>query len=867
MGEVYRARDTRLNRDVALKVLLPRLTADPVALARFEREAQALAALSHPHIVAVYDVGRHEETAYVVMEYLDGETLRARLAHGPMPLRKLLEYGIEIAEALAVAHQRGIVHRDLKPENIFLTSDGPLKILDLGLAMLTTTVAASATETSLPGHEPSTAVGTFVGTAGYAAPEQARGGAIDARSDIFSLGAVLYEMASGRRAFPGDTAVDMLTAVLHRDPPELPPELLIPFELDRIVRRCLEKRPAERFQSARDLAFALGGVAPVPSATTAAVEPAPAPRRLLTPSWPLVAAAAALALIVGIGGARLVAPGEEPMEPPPGPVLFTIPATRGAVPEVSVSPGAQFVAWTALESGGQGGGVWVRRLAGAEARLLPNTPSSGTLFWSPDDREIVVADRELRLVAVDVERGTHRLLHELGADRAPLRGGHWHGQQLLVGAAGRIWHLRMAGGAAPRAVTELADGRDQWHGWPMFLPDGRRFLYTASIGEDAAEVRIASIDGGAPTVLALPPSVSRALLDPRGYVVFVNNWALFAQAIDLQTGALRGTGERLASEVLQNRRTGWAAVSLSTNGVVSWRAPGVDHVQFEWVDRIGRAVAQVGSPGAYTNFDLSPDESHIVTTMRKPDAGTALYVIDTRRNVTTLVSDQPATAPISDPTWSPDGRVVAFRSGNTLVTRNAFGGEPTVKAHFPAYPDSWSRDGRYLAVGRPVGTEYHLSAIPIDEGGEVIPLVEGFALADEPRFSPDGHWVAFHAAVQAAPEVYVIRFPPTGERWQVSTNGGVQPRWRADGRELYYLAPGGRVMAVSIPDGNPTRAGAPEQLFDLRMDTSVAFDQFTPSADGKRFLVRRPLREGSADTAPVQVLVEWTRLIRDEGPP
>jgi Tol biopolymer transport system component len=856
MGVVYRAKDARLNRDVAIKVLAPHLTDDDTALVRFEREAQALASLSHPGIVAIHDVGHTDHSAYVVMEFLEGETLRSRLADGPVGIRKAVEYGVQIAYALAAAHDRGIVHRDLKPENVFLCPDGRVKILDFGIVQLASASAAAAAETMVAAATPrATAPNMMIGTVGYMAPEQARGHLVDARADIFALGAVLYEMVTGRRAFDAETPVDVLAAVLHADPPDISADVRVPPTLDRIIRRCLEKRPEERFQSARDLAFALEGVASGSGTQTVA---AVSDRARQVPLW-TVALAALVALIAGGVAGALYARATR-VAPSAGAVRFTFDATRGQVPEISVSPTGRHLAWTQITSGGRLGGMWVRRLDGAQPTLLDDTPSAGTPFWSPDGREVIVLAGN-RLIAIDVDRGGRRILTELDPGALPLRGGDWLGTTLLLGTNNAIWVQDLGGAGRRHAVTKVEQPREQWHGWPMLLPDGQRFFYTVGLAGGTTETRIGSLDGRPPVRVALDGTSSRVRLDSRGYLVFAQNRVLIAQRVDLDNGALQGEPIRLSGEVFQNPPTGWAAVDVSRNGVLAWRAPGVDDAQFEWVDREGRTVGVINAPDAYTNFDVSPDGSRIVATRRRGESGGVLFLIDPARNLTTPISEQNAAAPISDPTWSPDGQMIAYRRSGTLVTRNVFGGEERVLKEWAGYPDSWSRDGKYLIVGRPVGPDYQLWAIAMDGSDEEIPLVQGVSLADEARFSPDGKWIVFHAAIAGAPQVFAIRFPSTGERWQISTDGGVQPRWRSDGRELYYLGPDGQMMVVAMPDGDPTKARTPEPLFGLRLDPSPAFDQYAPLPDGQRFIVRRPMRPGGADTAPINVIVNWPEAL------
>jgi eukaryotic-like serine/threonine-protein kinase len=858
MGEVYRARDSRLNRDVAVKVLAPHLASDNTALIRFEREAQALAALSHPGIVGIFDVGRHEDSAYVVMQFLEGETLRARLASGPIAIRKAVEYAIQIAHALAAAHDRGIVHRDLKPENVFICSDARLKILDFGIVSLASASAALTAETIAVPQPRATGPEMMIGTVGYMAPEQARGQAVDARADIFALGAVLYEMLSGARAFDGDTAVDVLANVLHTDPRELQPELRVPPPLDRIVRRCVEKRPEERFQSARDLAFALEGVLSSSGTAGAIVD---APRRRM--GWWAPAAAVLVALGLGIGAGRLLESTDETNAPSPGAVRFAFDAMRGQVPDVSVSPNGRYVAWTEVARGGRVTGLSVRRLDSEQRRLLSDTPAVGPFFWSPDDREIAFLDEDKALIALDVERGTRRVLTDFDPAGFPLRGADWRAQTLLMGIGGGIWMHDLSGQAPRKQVTSVDRPREAHHGWPTLLPDGQRFFYTVILADGGTETRIGSLSDPRNTIkLQLPSSISRVRLDPRGYLVFAQNRVLMAQRVDLDAGSLVGAPIRLAPEVFHYLDSGWVAADVSRNSVLVWRAPGIDEVQFELVDRGGRTLGLIGQPDAYTNFDVSSDGARIVTVRRLGDTSTTLFLMDPARNLTTPISSQSTSDVVSDPTWSPDGQQIAYRRGGGVVVRNVFGGEERVLRPWTGYPDSWSRDGKYLIVGRPRGPDYQLWAVAIAGREEDdIPLVQQLPLADEPRLSPDQKWVAFHAAVQGAPQVFAIRFPPTGERWQLSTDGGVQPRWGAAGRELYYLDTNGQVVMVSMPDGDPTKARSPLALFGLRLEPSTAFDQFAPVLDGKQFLVRRALRPGGADTGPVHVIVNWPETI------
>lgn len=860
MGEVYRAHDTRLHREVAIKILPASLAADPASLARFEREAQAVAALSHPNILSIHDAGQVNGVAYAVAELLEGRNLREVLADGPLPPRKALEFGLQIAHGLAAAHEKGIVHRDLKPENVFVTSDARVKILDFGLAQVVTTMADSQHTTVVLSPSPGTAPGMVVGTVGYMAPEQVRGQAVDGRTDIFAFGVLLYEMLSGRRAFAGETPADTMSAILRSDPPDLiamQPDM--PPPIDRIVRRCLEKRPAERFQSARDLGFAIEALSGV--TTPRAIVVSPSSWRSRRAAWASMAAAAGL--LVGLGLATLLFRRDTPADPIT--VRFTIPSGLAIPPWVAVARDGQAISWSAGGLADNTQRSWFRRLTDSNARLLPRTEDVTAAVWLNDNRRLLLV-RGPQLIVLDIESGSQSVLREAPESerRAPLRGiAVGPNDELLMGANNSIQRLPLRRDAQATVVRTAEGPEHTWVGFPQWLPDGTRMLYTAT-REDGTGVDtyVAPLAGGAATRLDLPSSITRVLVDPSGFIVYGINGTLQGRRVDFATLALGGPPFQVSTDILLEQRTGAVAADLSPAGTLAYRTLGFAHVQFEWVDRAGRPIRPIGGVDTFTNFDLSPDEERLAVTRRETETvGNSLWMIDESRATTTELADS-SRGSISDPTWSPDGTRIAYRRGNRLIVRGAFGGAETELAQWTGYPDSWSRDGRYLLVGRPMQQAYDIWAVRADGTKDETAVITGAQQADEARFSPDGRWIAYHATADNTPFVYAIPFPPTGERWQISTRGGVQPRWRGDGRELYYLDMDGQLMRVELPGGDPRQARPAEPLFRTTLQPSSAVDQFTVSSDGQRFVLRRPVGEHGTDQAPLTVIVNWRGLQR-----
>jgi len=650
MGEVYRARDTRLGRDVAIKFLKAELSADPQALARFEREGRAVAALSHPNIIALYDVGREGDTVYAVTELLEETTLRERLGAGPLPPRKALEYVRAVAEAIAAAHRGGIVHRDLKPENVFVTTDGRIKVLDFGIAHM----AAAPITPAVDGEtreRSSTSPGTMIGTVGYMAPEQVRGAATDARTDVFALGVVLYEVLTGHAAFVRDTPADTLSAILAAEPPDLPRiSSSAGPAIEQIVRRCLEKAPEERFQSARDLAFALEALSAGTGGATRDLSPTPtpaAPARARI-SKVLVALGAMALVIAGsfaAGRVTVKAPASAP------PALFSLSANTAPFDAVSVSPDGRYIAYTGAATPTSSAGstvVSLRQLESLGVSPLPETSSASRPFlWSPDSKTFGYFI-DTALIVREVPDGAPRVLTSFPG-RAT--GAAWGPNGvLLVSTAAGVFQASASGGT-PQLVMKTDLAREIWRGWPSFLPGGDRFLYTTlrnNGSESTLETRAAALDGRELGTV-LTGAVGAMYAD--GHLLYGMSGALYAQAFDSRSLTLGGERRQIAASVSQNWRFGEIAASASSTGVLVFRTAPRSEVQFTWVDRTGRKVGTVGAPDSYTNFDVSPDGRRIAASRRDPKTGVnSLALIEVERGVTTPITPLDEDN-YDDPTW------------------------------------------------------------------------------------------------------------------------------------------------------------------------------------------------------------------------
>jgi Tol biopolymer transport system component len=853
MGEVYRARDTRLDRTVAVKVLPVHLSSSPEIRQRFEREARTISQLSHPHICALYDVGHQDETAYLVLEYLEGETLADRLsARGALPLELALRYAIEIADALDKAHRQGIVHRDLKPGNVMLTRSG-VKILDFGLAKALAPVSSASALTALAEERPLTESGMLLGTVPYMAPEQLEGRAADPRTDIFALGLVLYEMVTGKRAFQGATQASLIGAVLRDEPPPVSREQrLAPPALDRLVATCLAKDPDDRWQSAADLKRELQWIAEAPKPTSGvAVAPAAEPRRKRERlAWILVAL-----LLAGL--AAVAALRTRSAAPPGHTVRFVVPIPRGttfAPREISrgasISPDGTRIAIEAIREGRRR--LFVRPLDSENAVELEGSLDASAHFWSPDGRFIAFfAGGKLR--KIPATGGPPEDLCD--ADFEIL--GSWNRDGTILftkfGPPG-IHRVSDQGGESERVIAPDESKGQQIPLWPHFLPDGRRFVYVVLVARGhQRELHLGSLDSRESRLVTRLDS--RAEYAAPGYLIYVRDGVLFAQRFDEQKAELRGDPQVLSNSINYFNGPANAAFSVGPDIVVYETAPPPSRLV--WLDRQGRELGKVGEPAVIQGVSISPEGGRVAVDIDQPRTGTSdIWVFEVERGVSTRLHSDPLDE--AHPVWSPDGARLLFRSDGKgppdihEITVGAPGSErPVLELHGVQQPEDVSPDGRTLLFLNAGESAADVWLAPLAREGKPSPWSIGPFDERSPRFSPDGHWIAYESNESGRPEVYLALTEGAGDKRRVSTAGGRDPRWRRDGKELYYAAPDGSLMAVPIHPGPRLEVGAPARLFSV--ETGIANYDVHP--DGTRFLVRTATEDVSE--SPIRAVMNW----------
>lgn len=849
MGEVYRARDTRLDRTVAIKTLPDHLHTTAPARERFEREAKAISSLNHPHICTLYDVGHQEGTDFLVMEYLEGQSLADRLKKGALPLEQVLQYAIEITAALDTAHKHSVIHRDLKPGNIVLTKTGA-KLLDFGLAKLRATepdagLTAMATQTT-----PLTGEGTILGTLQYMAPEQLEGADADARTDLFALGAVIYEMATGRKAFEGKNQASLISAIMNAQPPPISSSHSVaPPLLDHIVRTCLSKDPDARWQSAHDVLVELKWIA---EGGSQAAVPAPAVRRkgpeLM--AWALaIAAAAAFAYLALIHFRE---------KPPAAHVArFQIQTPPFLSSEASVpviAPDGLRLVFPATDADGKNL-LWLRSLDSPAFQPIAGTEEGIDPFWSPDSR-LIAFFAQGKLKKIDPSGGPTQILCDLPSTAQwSSPGGAWNKDGvILLGANNALMRLSAQGGEM-KPVHELDKPREMALGWPRFLPDGNHFLYDSFRPTGGGGIYLASLDSKE-TRLLIPTDSNVNYVFP-GFLLYGRQYTLLAQPFDVDK--LRVTGEPIpvASQMAVMRYGPGSQYSVSQNGVLVYRGVGSADVQLAWYNRDGKRLASVGQPGAYGIITLSPDEKRVALERFDAQLRTNdLWTLELASGIFSRLTFNPADE--TDPVWSPDGRELVFsstRKGATNLYRKVIGGgdeEILLDSAEQKYAKLWLKDGSILFINEQGKTFYNL---PLAGNREQVVLTRSEFDRDNPRVSPDGHWIAYNSLESGRWEVYVAAFPSFQEKRQVSGNGGCQPLWRKDGKELFYRTLEGKQMVVEVTIASKLQTGVPKLLFQTPATVNPVQSEYAVTGDGKMFLFREPVGEAAT---PITVVLNWS---------
>ena len=853
MGEVYRARDEKLNRDVAIKVLSAEFSRDADRLRRFEQEAQSAGSLNHPNIVAVYDVGTHDEAPYVVTELLEGESLKDRLQHGPLAQRKAIEFGIQIASGLAAAHGKGIIHRDIKPDNLFVTKDDRVKILDFGIAKLIEPFSNNSAQTDIATRKVHTDPGSVLGTVGYMSPEQVRGLQVDHRSDIFSFGAVLYEMLSGQRAFRGDSAIETLNSILKDEPKELGGNANISPAMERVVWHCLEKSPERRFQSATDAAFGLESVSGISSGSTQAtpLSPRVQPKNRERLVW-----IALSALLFVIAGAFAIAYFSQPSAAVHSIRLSLSPPDKNSPPaRLTVSPDGQRFVFLANDAEGKRL-LWVRPLDSLTAQPLTGTEGAAAPFWSPDSLSIGYFANG-KLYRVEASGGRPQTLCNVTDDR----GGAWSPGGVILFAGLEGLNKVSAQGGSPVVATKIS-GREEAHHWPYFLPDGRHFVFLAdaSRSEDH-HLRLGTLDSQ--DTQGFLDAISRVVYAPPGYLLYVRQGALVAVSFDARSLKVTGQPVAIADHIASVGGNHEFDFSASDQGVLTYQTSNPNS-QLIWFDRTGQELGPAGNPNSYGTLALSPDDHRVAVTLDDADGRAAdVWVLDLVRNNISRVTFDPAGD--GGPVWSADGSKIIFSSNRSgpqnLFEKGSSGGgddRELFRSDAEKSATSCSPNGQYLLFNNFFpNNQGGIWLLPLTGDRQPRALLESQSFVQtEGRFSPDGRFITYMSHESGRYEVYVRPFPLTDDKLQISSGGGAYPLWRGDGKELFHITPDGVLMSAELKTAGKLESSIPKELFRTKIKYSARGATYGVSADGQRFLVNT-LTEGD-NPAQMTVVLNWT---------
>ncbi len=854
MGEVYRARDTRLEREVAVKVLPANLSSESSLKQRLEREAKAVSKLSHPHICTLHDIGSHGGTDFIVMELVEGETLEQRLGKGPLASEQVLRYGAQIADALAKAHKHGFTHRDLKPANVMLTKSGA-KLMDFGLAKVSMQAPPAVSSSAMTADQAKlTAEGSLVGTFQYMAPEQLEGKEADARTDIFALGEVLYEMATGKAPFSGSSQASLIAAILTKEPrpmTELQP--LTPMALERAVKKCMAKDPEDRWQSAGDLASELNWIAEAGSQAGIAAPAILGRRRLERAGWVLAAL-----LLVALAAVAVSAWRESSRRP--AAMHFQAPLSFPAN-DLALAPDGRTVVMVAYAERAHNYMLWTYEVGSRRSEPMEGTQGASYPFWAPDGRNIgFFADGKLKTVSAS--GGPISMV----CDAPNGRGATWNQDGVIVfapEALGGLMKVAASGGTPVTVSTPDASRSESGHRWPVFLPDGKHYIYLAANFSDKPGINALFIGAlGSDEKHMLVHASANAVYAKPGYLLYLRDKTLVAQPLDLGRYELTGEPRTLSDEVLYFPQVYRAVFDASSNGVlVTQVGKGVFQSELAWFDRAGKQVGSVGKPAWYDNLQIAPDGRRVATDETDPDGRNVdVWVHDPVNGTAARLTFDPALD--ITPVWSRDGRQLIYTSNRSLnfhlYVKNADGSgsdeEIVGAAAEQMNPTDWSRDGKYILIRR----SNQLWYLTWPEK-QMKALLQSKAVNRSARFSPDGRWVAYSNNEAGSSEVYVSPFPGFSGKWQVSTQGGQEPMWRADGKEIFYLSPDAKMMAAPVVAGTTSfQSGTPVTLFQTRRRQPVSSQDIASygvSADGQRFLIATKVDE--ANTTPLSITLNW----------
>jgi serine/threonine protein kinase len=843
MGEVYRANDSRLGRDVAIK------TSKRAFDERYQREARAIAALNHPNVCTLYDVGPD----YLVMEYVDGQSLADRIAEGPLSKAEAIAIATQIAAALEAAHEKGIIHRDLKPANIRIKPDGQVKVLDFGLAKVVNGLDPSHAS---PSESPTftgvgTSVGVILGTAAYMAPEQARSQAVDKRADIWAFGVVLWEMLTGRRLFPGDTASDSLAALLKEEPrwEDVPPRMR------PLLRRCLEKDPRKRLHDIADARLWLEEPPPID----------PAPSRSVSSSrrgaWMLAGSVASLAVAIGV----ILWRGPRPVFDERS-IQFVVSAPAGTTMDAllggtAVSPDERsivFVASTTLTDSA----LYVHSLESGSTRQLPGTDHGDYPFWSPDSQSVAfIADG--RLKRIEIAGGPPVDLGEAPATSA----GDWDRGVILLGFRGGLWRIPDSGGPGEQITTLDASRGETYHGAPQFLSDGKRFLYyVTSPDTQKRGIYLGSLNGHNERQLVLATSnkarYAPALPGKPDALLYLREQTLLAQRFDVQKGTLTGEPSIIAEPITRGGGVSQnASFWIGQTGMLVYRKSDAEtQRRLVWFARDGARVEQLPRENRYSSFYLSPDGKRLAVDVMDGNAVHDIWIYEFGRNTMNRQTSHPANDFLG--VWSPDGQRLVFGSSRTgasqmyLTTVGGAAEEVITDGPLRKYPLQWTHDAKYVLFRgtNPDTSRDELWALAVDGDRKPFPVVQNSFSQFAGQISPDGKWIAYQSTLSGANEVYAQRFPVATGRVQLSNKGGRWPKWRGDGKELYFVSGNDTLIAVAVdPSADDLNAQPAKELFRAVLPGNLTYP-YDVSSDGKRFLILE--RSGQQDIR-LEVMTNW----------